>query len=1657
MATPQDRLAGLEERIKSRRDRNVRLASRVQKRTQDRALEAAGVPSQRLEADPETGGIRIASSAADGIVRRERARRNIAAGHVSPLASLDTEEERARAVQTLTPKTGSRTQNVSEADLLLADARPIERFIARQQAFTPLGGLSKAIENTGAAASFVLDPGGIFGTGERVREGVRRRRALEAATEEQDQFQDVGSKLASVGTDFFQVAGELVALRRVPGVGRALAGEVTGAGSTALRRVANRAAIEAAAGGAVESGVGFIETGDIDEAARRGRFGMIVGAGIGGALGGVAERIATRRAARAAAAETEAAAERAAAVVADKTARRGDVIRRRVERLQRESVASVGDPARALPPGRPDTPEGVFALGGRSREAQQASLAEGERLVREGFEQAGALGPERQLPPGGPDVPGGAIPRRGQTASAREQLRVEFQRARAEGQRVEGVTRAAREAIEGRAPMPEVRTSRVTEPGPPDEVAGIVQALKRRIDDGQRQLEEAFTDPLTGLRNQGAWRRAAHRFEGNPGVEIVSFDMGNLKAANDLVDPQFGDSRLKAAGQAILQAADEAGIPARDVFRAGGDEFMVAVPRGQGDAVGRAAADAFGSPAIKDTGFENSLRFGVGPDRATADAAMNAAKVAETGRKFRDLQADFADPLPTVAQPRSIEANMGRRSVIRRFMDAARNRAPAVTGRPAMTPPTNGKAGADGPLDFDIDPKSGRQVPNQRTNGVRRKSTFTDRSDAGFVVDPSPDPLEIKTGTSNLAPHDARVQAQISVGEGKGFRLPSLLDLYTSLVRRTAGIEKAGELLGPGREGIDGIGQAAHLASGSERRAEGFLEYGPFRWLGNGDIEQTGTPGFTEILAPFKGRLNELRRYLLAARTLEVGQAGRDIKTGVDLADAQRVVGEASADVKQAQRQIVNYLRDVARYYGEAADLPEEQLRQMFALGEDYIPLTRVFEGADEVAQTGGGTVGRAGQVFRRLTGSKRPIQDPLESVVDYTKRMIRAADTNRISRNLVNAAEATPEASVGLIARVENPPKGILTQAAERLQKSAAARGQTLTDDQAIALAEALGADQLNITDDVIRVWKDGQLQAYRVAPSIAKGIRALQPRDMDMFLKLAGFIPKTLKAGVTLNPGFQAFNIIRDSFDAAIQSEHGFKLGVDSFRGFYQSAKANWLGAPSERYKEFVQAGGGFSSLRGSGRRSTQAQLRRVLPVIQSRTGRVIDIATLPIRQPVQLLKDFAAPFEEAARVAEYMRARSQDASAVDAVLASKKVTVDFQQIGANMQGLSYATAFLNAGLQSLDTAFRVGVRPVTRARAADGAPEAAGVFLREAAQVYGTAIGAVSLPSMYFWAASKDDAEIQDLRKTPAGLIFWFMRTPENDIIRIPKPFMWGQIFGTGMESALDQFVDQDPDAAERFAQGLRDQAGINMFPNAVQIPVEQFANRSIAFGTPIVPQELERLEPRAQSTERTTRLATKIGELTNASPARIDKVMRDIGGTLPADILRFVDQSIDRFEGDAITEPAPIKADRLFIGRFFQRSPSLSTESVQTFWENALAAEEAMATFKHLEERGDPNALQALYDRRFEDFAVAATYEGSRRALSEIRNSIQAVQTMPDAAFQDQENVGQQKRDLIDEYLRQYLQVARLTNEAAAAALSRVEENGGQPPLQPEEPR
>lgn len=159
------------------------------------------------------------------------------------------------------------------------------------------------------------------------------------------------------------------------------------------------------------------------------------------------------------------------------------------------------------------------------------------------------------------------------------------------------------------------------------------EAAEEQRDTARRELE---VDERTGYGSANALKRALPTAELDPETEIASLDLANLKARNDLDSPQAGDAEIKAAADAVNQAAKELGIPPR-VFAPKGDEVYAIGPKGKMQDLVDRAVEIYGTRSIGQSEFSNYLRGGAGSTAAEADAAMSAMKAAEKGAKFRKV------------------------------------------------------------------------------------------------------------------------------------------------------------------------------------------------------------------------------------------------------------------------------------------------------------------------------------------------------------------------------------------------------------------------------------------------------------------------------------------------------------------------------------------------------------------------------------------------------------------------------------------------------------------------------------------------------------------------------------------------------------------------------------------------------------------------------------------------------------------------------------------------------------------------------------------------------------------------------------------------------------------------------------------------------------
>jgi GGDEF domain-containing protein len=163
--------------------------------------------------------------------------------------------------------------------------------------------------------------------------------------------------------------------------------------------------------------------------------------------------------------------------------------------------------------------------------------------------------------------------------------------------------------------------------------------FRRRLADAidparRRRLEELLQDPLTGLYNEYSWTRARDRIDHDDEIEVVTADVIGLKALNDTRGHEAGNRMLRVVASMIRRVAGELNVDPRGLFRSGGDEFVIAVPKGRGRDFAQKLVREVPLRDIRGTNFQTGIRYGVGPTFLDADRAMTEARLHEDVRHY---------------------------------------------------------------------------------------------------------------------------------------------------------------------------------------------------------------------------------------------------------------------------------------------------------------------------------------------------------------------------------------------------------------------------------------------------------------------------------------------------------------------------------------------------------------------------------------------------------------------------------------------------------------------------------------------------------------------------------------------------------------------------------------------------------------------------------------------------------------------------------------------------------------------------------------------------------------------------------------------------------------------------------------------------------------
>tara|TARA_R100001369_G_scaffold44020_2_gene70111 strand:- start:1657 stop:5550 length:3894 start_codon:yes stop_codon:yes gene_type:complete len=830
------------------------------------------------------------------------------------------------------------------------------------------------------------------------------------------------------------------------------------------------------------------------------------------------------------------------------------------------------------------------------------------------------------------------------------------------------------------------------------------------------------------------------------------------------------------------------------------------------------------------------------------------------------------------------------------------------------------------------------------------------------------------------------------------------------------------------KEGALNPYETLRIQPGMIGRAETFINRGTLDFA---TLDIKGK-SLLQIMEPIKDPTlyKEFSAYAIAKRAMEKEAQG--IKTGVPLEAAKQTVKENNTKFEKIHKELQQYNTSLLTYLKDAGVLDTKTFEVILEANKDYVPFFRVLEGKD-------GPINKSvSNPIMEMKGSTKVIQDPINSIFNNTYQVITMAERNNAFVKLIEMVEANKIIKNNKFSEIYKvgdnaKPIKISVKELEGIIDTSKLDKTTLDN---LTIFRKNGQQ---VTDTQIALYRNGKKEIWEVGPDIAKALKDSNGVVTELLLSRWGsWATKPaswLRAGATLAPDFFARNMTRDTVSAAIFSK-GFRIPfLTSMEGAFHMVKRGPL------YDKWIKSGGIQSMIVSMDKNYfdknikselTKTKVHNLITEPKQLIKVMLDLSN-PIKLPgrtLDVLRDVSSFAESMTRVGEFSRAyrqaQKQNLTKREALerggFEGRDITIDFKKMGSTIQAVNLIAAFFNARLQGYAKMYdSFKNRPV-------GTMTKVGAF--------------IVTPSVLLWIKNHDNETYKQLPRWQKDL-FWIVITGEGDdevVYRIPKPFEPGILFGTGTERALDYVFSEDPSSIKKFIKelALTNLKNLGPVPELIKPIVEQWSNKSLFSGQPIIPFGQENILPEYQYTDYTSETAKFIGKSLQhilgdkngmTSPARIENIINNWTGTLGKYVLDAADKALIATG----TVKDPIKpTDKLsdipFIKAFVVRNPSSGSEYIETFYETF---NDAKIRFNTINKLTDPNEIikqfkilteEGLNTEQGPDGILQLSLEGEATAMQGFRELIDLVYKNPTIPPDE-------KRQLIDQSYQGMIDLAK----------------------------
>ena len=830
---------------------------------------------------------------------------------------------------------------------------------------------------------------------------------------------------------------------------------------------------------------------------------------------------------------------------------------------------------------------------------------------------------------------------------------------------------------------------------------------------------------------------------------------------------------------------------------------------------------------------------------------------------------------------------------------------------------------------------------------------------------------------------------------------------------RFYGIKRAQDLV-YGAGGLDPRADAylaARMSLASPNILQAALMYGPLQW-GEGlnaavPVQVQGERGLLEVLYdPYfmeAGISNEdWLGWMIGTRARRLAGEGRERNLTEE--DIEALVALGKGHEKDFERVRDEYLRHMGHYldFAEAAGVINPETRPLWDKWNDYIPFFRALGGDVLGPKTRRALSHQAG--LRRLRGGMAVLNHPIDNILSNVFYLIDSAMKNRAIdlaiTNLEGAATSTEtepgvtvEEDLGIVTKV--PPFKFrqrpvpLQQVEQLLEDSGMSRAEIeAMPEDALTGFKNLWTMDAPQGDDIVRVLRAGKGEYYKVTdPPLLRALVGVKPEYYTSALMTVARTAKRIKtASITATPSFQARNFIRDSTQAWIVSESGFRAGVDSFIGL-----ATMFDQDSQAHIDWMFAGGSFRAGHynvGGDPKETLYAIRRAMVekgLTEEEADGAINRMAVGAERAWTVWRALSDNIENANRMGEYLASARRGDPRILSAYKSRDL-MDFALRGnyEAIQIMADSYEFFNARLQGMYRLGRAGVIPGTGLRK-QGVSKALGL----------------ALFSILLFLLNKDDERYEETEDWDKDM-FWSFLLPFGRVT-IPKPFEVGALYATIPERAAAAILREDKPTKlfERMLWNLTQALGIQPMPTILMPLFELMINRSMFTDRDIHTLSDQNLPPELRystNTSETAKLISKafspLPDTAQASPKQIEHLVRGYFGVIGLWVMMTLDVGTRAATGAPVRPRAEF--DRLpLIRSFVKQGPAFWTKYGTRFYEMYKEADKIHRAVNKLDREGRHAAAEALEEKHADKLDELRYLRRDRRELGDIREDMDAI--------------------------------------------------------------